>query len=528
MIQNKKYIIIILIFYALICPQTLNNEKQEKKIEEYLELFKNEKNNYKYLKKIKELLIEKQKLDTLIILYEEHIKNISGLDKQFERKIELLEIKIWADSKDWENFLYLVINDENINQTKIEYILHKLIQNKKIDVAYTLIKEIRQQHNKPYFFSKKLISTFKKNHRYKDAIEESILYLMYSSKKTSPGNNHSIANKIIIDQIFNLCDILLEKTLIDNFFLPISNKQFSSNTFLNSDFYRINETNEIEYIIEVYKKLIKHNIEIENSKLKLAEINYKILNDLDNAYTIYEELEKKSSRINIDTEAILGKIDILISKGYLDSAQSLIKNQKEILKKFTNWNTKKDITNQLEYKETQILFYKGNYSEMNLSLDSLIKQIELKDEECNDLLEVKTISLFFNQNKEEFKKYSSIQHKIKMNKSFESILELIQLMNTENMLINELAQFQYAIIELEKGNTANAQQIISSMNKETIFYELSLIINAEIEDHLNKNYQKAIKLYEEFIEKYPNSIYKENILKRLNEINKLIRKKIDS
>ena len=351
---------------------------------------------------------------------------------------------------------------------------------------------------------------------------------MYSSKKTSPGNNHSIANKIIIDQIFNLCDILLEKTLIDNFFLPISNKQFSSNTFLNSDFYRINKTNEIEYIIEVYKKLIEHNIEIENSKLKLAEINYKILNDLDNAYTIYEELEKKSSRINIDTEAILGKIDILISKGYLDSAQLLIENQKEILKKFTNWNTKKDLTNQLEYKETQILFYKGNYSEMNLSLDSLIKQIELKDEECNDLLEVKTISLFFNQNKEEFKKYSSIQHKIKMNKSFESILELIQLMDTENMLINELAQFQYAIIELEKGNTANAQQIISSMNKETIFYELSLIINAEIEDHLNKNYQKAIKLYEEFIEKYPNSIYKENILKRLNEINKLIRKKIDS
>ena len=107
-------------------------------------------------------------------------------------------------------------------------------------------------------------------------------------------------------------------------------------------------------------------------------------------------------------------------------------------------------------------------------------------------------------------------------------LELIQLMNTENMLINELAQFQYAIIELEKGNTANAQQIISSMNKKTIFYELSLIMNAEIEDHLNKNYQKAMKLYEEFIEKYPNSIYKENILKRLNEINKLIRKKIDS
>ena len=33
MTQNKKYIIIIIIFYALIYPQVLNNEQQEKCIE---------------------------------------------------------------------------------------------------------------------------------------------------------------------------------------------------------------------------------------------------------------------------------------------------------------------------------------------------------------------------------------------------------------------------------------------------------------------------------------------------------------
>ena len=126
---------------------------------------------------------------------------------------------------------------------------------------------------------------------------------------------------------------------------------------------------------------------------------------------------------------------------------------------------------------------------MNLSLDSLIQEIELQNENCNDLLEIKTISLFFNQDQEDFKKYSAIQHKIQMNKSFESLLDLIQLMDTENMLINELAQFQYAIIELEKGNIENAQKIILSMNQKTIFYELSLIINSEIEDYINKNYE---------------------------------------
>ena len=115
-----------------------------------------------------------------------------------------------------------------------------------------------------------------------------------------------------------------------------------------------------------------------------------------------------------------------------------------------------------------------------------------------------------------------------MNKDFEAILELIQLINSENILISELAQFQYALIQIKKGNIQEAQTIISSMSHKTIFSEIALIINAEIEDYLNNNYQISIKLYEELINKYPNSIYKENIIKRLNVINNLIKEKIDS
>ena len=60
------------------------------------------------------------------------------------------------------------------------------------------------------------------------------------------------------------------------------------------------------------------------------------------------------------------------------------------------------------------------------------------------------------------------------------------------------------------------------MKMKTIYSEISLVINAEIEDRINKNYKNAIKLYEEIIENYPDSIYKENILKRLNELYKLV------
>ena len=137
------------------------------------------------------------------------------------------------------------------------------------------------------------------------------------------------------------------------------------------------------------------------------------------------------------------------------------------------------------------------------------------------------ITLFFSDNIEQFKKYSLIQHKLKMNKSFESILDLIDLINSDNVLISELAQFQYSLIEFQKGNIDNTQQIISNMNIQTIYYEIALIVNAEIEDYINQNYKNAINLYEKIIEKYPDSIYKEEIIRRLNKLNEMIIKEIE-
>ena len=201
----------------------------------------------------------------------------------------------------------------------------------------------------------------------------------------------------------------------------------------------------------------------------------------------------------------------------------LIEQQKKIVEKLNN----QYLIDKINYKYIQTLFYKGEYIKMNLEIDSLIHNTELKNAKYNDLLEMKMISLFFKDYLDEYKKYSSIQHKIKMNKGFESLLELIELINSENILISELAQFQYALIEFQKGNFENTQKFIQKMDTKTVFYEIALILNAEIEDYINQNYDEAIKLYENFIEKYPNSIHKENILKRLNEINKIIEKDLE-
>jgi len=580
--RNKfllQYIILALLLSGLIANtninatvllKTANNLEKINQIDEalniYIKLFENDKSNQAYFKKIKKILLEKKSYEKLIIIYEEHISNVEELEDNFLIEIELLEIKIWNQSNDWETYLnhileLYVMNPKNYNyinkKNNIKYINQKLRINKKNEEAYEVIKNVRNyfkfsidllkyskdkilnwelpifknvnntnlrlnhlSYKDTAFLSKELVSIFSQNKQYKNSIEEAILFL-----KTN-HNDKRYPYNALKKEIFISIDKILENTTIYDFNFPITNKQFNANTFLNYQILKKYKEEDVEYIINVYNTLIKNNFAINESKLKLANINYKILKDLDYAYKLYTELEIKNIKINF--EASINRIDILITKGYLDSASVLVKNKLEEIEKLGFIYEKNNILNNLNYKNIQILFYKGDYLKMKESLDVLIDANQLQNQYLNDLLEIKNISLFFNEDQKSFKKYSSIQHKIKMNKDFESALELIQLINSENILISELAQFQYALIQIKKGNIQEAQTIISSMPHKTIFSEIALIINAEIEDYLNNNYQISIKLYEELINKYPNSIYKENIIKRLNIIHNLIKDKIDS
>ena len=558
--KNKllfKYIILILISQIFSNEGNINSTellKTADKLEKinqiddalkiYIQLFNINKANPSYFKKIKKILLEKKKYEELIVIYKQHIDNFNTSKDVFLIEVELLEIKIWNNSNDWEIYLNDLINKYIINterynygikKNKLKYIIQQLTKNKKNDEAYELVKKIRKffkeklnennlnknnlSEQDTSFLSREMISIFSNNKQYKKAIEESILFL-----KSNPKNN--FYKTTLKEQIITFGNKIIKNRKKINFNFPITNKQFNANTFFNYQALEIYNQEDINYMINIYNEMIKNDIAKNEAKLELANINYNILNDLDNAYKLYSELENKNTQIGF--EATINKIDILIKKGYIDSASVSIRKKIDEIQKNSFIHEKEKILNDLNYKNIQILFYKGDYMKMKEALDTFIENTKLQNKNLNDLLEIKNISLFFNEDEKNFKKYSSIQYKIKMNKDFEAMSGLIQLINSENILISELAQFQYALIQIKKGNIKEAQSIIESISNKTIFSEISLIINAEIEDHMKNNYEKSIKLYENFLNKYPNSIYKENIRKRLNLINDLMKVKVDS
>ena len=506
-----------------ILPSESLEANPDQALEIYLNIFNQNQTNYKILKKIKKILIEKKDYTLLIDCYNKYLNNSLNAKYKFEAEVELIEIKLWNQDIQWLNDIYILeekyANDKNKNN-KFEFILHQLFKNKKIEEGYDFVLFIRKKYNMPSFFSRKLISIFKEKKDYKKSINESIIYLTETSKTNKKS---TVSQKILIEQIFDLTQKILLGSILDKIYLPISNKQLSSNKFLNLKQNNEYETENIKYINNIYNTLIKYDLETDIARINLANIQYKIFSDLDSAYKILDEIQKNSSKVDINIQTTLMKSDILISKGYLDSALKLINHEQTVIEKYY----KKEKTDDVKFKKIEILFYQGDYNKINVAMDSLIYDIELKNKNCNDLLELKMITLFFDRDINQFKTYSLIQHKLKMNKGFESILELIDLINSDNMLISELAQFQYALIEFQKGNVNNTQQIISDMNTETVYHEIALVLNAEIEDYINKNYKEAIKLYEKIIEKYPESIYKEDILKRLNNLNKMIIRELE-
>ena len=263
-------------------------------LEIYLDIFNKNQTNYKVLKKIKEILVEKKDYTLLIDCYNKYLDNSLNAKYKFEAEVGLIEIKIWKQDIHWLNDLYILeekyTNDQN-KKNKFEFILHQLFKNKKIEEGYDFVLFIRTKYNIPSFFSRKLISIFKENKEYKKSINESIIYLTETSKTNKKS---SISQKILIEQIFDLTEKILLESILNKTYLPISDKQLSSNKFLNLKQDNEYESESIKYINNIYNTLIKYNLESEIAKIKLADIQYKIFSDLDSAYKILDKVQKKN------------------------------------------------------------------------------------------------------------------------------------------------------------------------------------------------------------------------------------------
>ena len=317
--------------------------------------------------------------------------------------------------------------------------------------------------------------------------------------------------KIIEKCIFNIGRTLELKSIKNANKLPISGF-YRGNPFFTPPFISINnENNSLANAVAIFDSLSQSSNSKVEAKLRLAEIKYRALGDLDGAFKIYTNILKSIKNSSIRKNCILKMIEINIAKGDIPSAKSKIEQFADL---FDNKNDR----NNFRMKYAQILMFEGAKDSLNNYLRDSMKFMDSTNDNFNDVLEILALNLNFQNPDNSYSEFGKAQFLIQQNKRQEAIYKLEELINIKDPLLSELIQYQIIYLYLMQKDYFNAIELASLLNGETIYSELSFILQCEIADHIHNDYRLAVDLYLEFLEKFPDSIYYDNIRLRLREL----------
>ena len=370
------------------------------------------------------------------------------------------------------------------------------LRQKRYDESYSILRELDSPE---YIF---------------DFIKDIVIVKEYSLAITvlkdliARTNDQTIKKKAIFE-ISKIIEIQSLRTTVNE--LNIANFYFKSPIF-NSDFINLDEdrSQDLEYSISIYDSLGINNNNID-AMLRLADLRYLVLGDLDGAMNTYNEILEKSRRRSQLFRASSRVIDINISKGDLEGARASINNAKAV-------DMSNDQRIELGLKEIQIYFYSYLYTEAKKLAKDLLTKTEMNHYLYNDILSFLHISLVFEGHNDAINLFSEAQFKLKQNKRTESIRILEQLSDYSDETIAALVKYQLSFLWYLHGDYAKSLVIAAQLDGDDIYSELALILMAEINEIALEDVVSAIEIYLKFINKFPRSIFYDEVRIHLREL----------
>ncbi|MDP4116778.1 MAG: tetratricopeptide repeat protein [Bacteroidota bacterium] len=195
--------------------------------------------------------------------------------------------------------------------------------------------------------------------------------------------------------------------------------------------------------------------------------------------------------------------DIALKNGNLDKALSYFSKNAD------NGAISVNKRNASQYKLAKIYFYKGEFPKCKDML-AIVTSIT-GDNAANDAIE---LSLIVNTQITDsislvrFAKGEFLTEQCKFREALEEYEKSSK--NQNNLIINDLAVLRMAEMNLALDNYENSIKILESIAlKETpgIYGDKALFLLGQVYQYSMKDYKKAAEIYENFLAKYPNSIY---------------------
>ena len=274
--------------------------------------------------------------------------------------------------------------------------------------------------------------------------------------------------------------------------------------------------NNLQFSLDIYDSIlvtIPESSLIIEAQFRLAEIQYRIIEDFDKASTLYINALSKNPPMKLKKNIILRIADVLLAKGEH-------KNSITFLDSVYNIYQIEEIKNKL----IEVHLFSGNPDTALSIINETFTLITPINRSFNDLMEIRDIINYYyidqdNPGKKAFKEFLKAEYLLKQRKISESSQLLHHTINKNSGLkIIPLISLRRVILLLKMKKFDQAlDQIVSIEN--SLLADKSIIMAGQIYEQIYKDNEKAMEYYMRIINNYTNSIYFEPVRYHIRMLN---------
>ncbi len=257
----------------------------------------------------------------------------------------------------------------------------------------------------------------------------------------------------------------------------------------------------------------------------LADLYMNEIGNYRKADSIYSKLLDISYRNKFYFASILqkSKISLMLSDSVSESSFEKICND---LRQLTNIpNSFKEIKSEAQYYIALIYYWSGKYTEAIAGFENLAR--DKNNDFANDAIEKKLIISTFKADSLSLLKFARAGFYIFTEQFDKAISNLKPLAGNKNLfMLNNLAKYKIAEIYVAEDKYPEAVKLLAELvenNLPEIFPDKAMKLLGDIYFYVFKNYDEALKIYNNFLEKYETSLYLNKIRKNIKFINETVK-----
>lgn len=343
----------------------------------------------------------------------------------------------------------------------------------------------------------------------------------YSAKAYNYVIDKNMDNKITETALLGLAKAFENQILLEEN-KSLINFSYNHNTFFKDPFKSKNNLSleNLSSSLILYDSLItsiKDQSILSEVCYRLGEVQFKIIHDFDNSLLLFQKALNASPNRLMKQKIIIRIIDTHIAKGNPKKGKRFLLENKNFL-----------TYNQVKEKSILCNMFMRNSSELVLSIDSVLSEIDLENPLFNDLMELK---IFFskyysadNQNKSALTYFMKSEFYVKQKKIGDAINQLVYLIdNHPNSNIISLAILRISLLYYKIGEYEKTIKY-SSYLQNTEFEDQGIILSGQTYQYELNELNKALNNYMKIINEFPQSIFFEPIrfhVRKLKEEEKI-------